>query len=194
MELLVGCGRLHHFFGPRGWIGWFSGFEYVFFFIGVVTHWLHYQLVFSLDIFIKITLFEDIKAQDQQVFKLCLLHCLQSQNDHRPRFSLQISGFFSGNSSDWLSFVPKKLLWNMFQNNLKDQGVYLIKSNCPLRKQPMPNLHGPIYRTFGRKVLIDFYWFLARINSLQPGAIVLKLFRSRTFSMGTQVKWMHGNI
>ena len=44
--------------------------------------------------FLKITLFEDIKAQDQQVFKLCLLHCLQSQNDHRPRFSLQISGFF----------------------------------------------------------------------------------------------------
>lgn len=33
------------------------------------------------------------------------------------------------------------------------------------------------------KVLIDFYWFLARINSLEPGDIVLKLFGSRPLDL-----------
>jgi len=47
-------------------------------------------------------------------------------------------------------------------------------------------------------VLIDFYWFLARINSLEPGDIVLKLFGSRPLDLGPMgsrgTQWMPWGI
>ena len=76
----------------------------------------------------------------------------------------------------------KDTLWNMFQK-------WSQRSRCLHRvvlEKKQPNGNAQIntgffgLRTFVFQVLIDFYWFLARINSLQPGDIVLKLFRSRT--------------
>ena len=57
------------------------------------------------------------------------------------------------------------------------------------------NSHGLFWTTnVCGKVLIDFYWFLARINSLKPGDIVLKLFGSRPLDLGPMgsrgTQWM----
>lgn len=139
--------------------------------------WSHYQLVFLCVVFFFMTLFEDIiRAHDQQVFN----RFFQSQNGHRP----------GSHSSDFFqAILPTDCL-------LEPKMISKIKvstSSCPWKKNNQcANSHGLVWTTnVCGKVLIDFYWFLARINSLEPGDIVLKLFRSRPldlFSRGTQ--WM----
>lgn len=152
--------------------------------------WSHYQLVFLWVVFCFMTLFEDIiRAHDQQVFN----RFLQSQNGHRP--GSHSRDFFQAILPTDCLLEPKRYVMKHVPKMISKIKVSIELSLKKDNQLPM--------RKFTRtcldyerlcKVLIDFYWFLARINSLQPGDIVLKLFGSRPWDLGPMgsrgTQWM----